>query len=306
MEQKGQEKEMGMPKSMGYNPSQVHQHESSSLSDRRNEKAGSGNVILIPIQTLNKHNHHSKNGHSQQNSHQLEEERDPNLDLDPLTAANNRAQLRPQSTTSGNGTTTTTTSSSVRYRECLKNHAASTGGHVLDGCGEFMPSEEEEGTPQALKCAACDCHRNFHRRETEAETQIARAGPPYSTFNPSTHSSNYCHNYKYSHSTGPPVMMMTFGGNSESSSEDLNLFNSNVGGGQVVTQPNSKSKKRFRTKFTAEQKERMHEFAEKVGWSIQKKDEQELQHFCNEVGVKRQVFRIWMHNSKQANKKRQM
>lgn len=286
MEQKGQEKEMGIPNSIGYNPS-------SSFSDtRRNEKAGSGNVILSPIQTLNQHNQHSLQGHSQLNSHQLEEERDP------LVAATNRAQLRQQSTTSGNGTTTTTTSSSSvvrRYRECLKNHVASMGGHVLDGCGEFMPSEEEG----ALKCAACNCHRNFHRRETfsEAETQIARPRPPYSTFNPPIHSSsNYHHNY----STASPVMM-TFGRNAESSSEHLNLFNSNAGGGQ-----SSKSKKRFRTKFTAEQKERMHEFAEKVGWSIQKQDEQELQHFCNQVGVKRQVFRIWMHNSKQANKKRQM
>lgn len=25
----------------------------------------------------------------------------------------------------------------VIYRECLKNHAASLGGHAVDGCGEF-------------------------------------------------------------------------------------------------------------------------------------------------------------------------
>src|SRR5690606_5290504 len=51
----------------------------------------------------------------------------------------------------------------VRYRECLKNHAASVGGNVYDGCGEFMPSGEE-GTIEALRCVACDCHRNFHRK----------------------------------------------------------------------------------------------------------------------------------------------
>ncbi|KAL3654042.1 Zinc-finger homeodomain protein [Castilleja foliolosa] len=28
----------------------------------------------------------------------------------------------------------------VTYRECLKNHATSLGGHAVDGCGEFMPS----------------------------------------------------------------------------------------------------------------------------------------------------------------------
>ena len=48
----------------------------------------------------------------------------------------------------------------VRYRECLKNHAAAIGGNATDGCGEFMPSGEE-GSLEALKCSACGCHRNF-------------------------------------------------------------------------------------------------------------------------------------------------
>nr|GLL48847.1 zinc-finger homeodomain protein 1-like [Ipomoea trifida] len=53
----------------------------------------------------------------------------------------------------------------IRYRECLRNHAVSIGGSVTDGCGEFMPAGEE-GTVASLKCAACNCHRNFHRQET--------------------------------------------------------------------------------------------------------------------------------------------
>ncbi|CAA6664343.1 unnamed protein product [Spirodela intermedia] len=56
----------------------------------------------------------------------------------------------------------------VRYRECLKNHAVNIGGHAVDGCGEFMPAGEE-GTMDALKCAACNCHRNFHRKEIEGQ-----------------------------------------------------------------------------------------------------------------------------------------
>ncbi|CBI29630.3 unnamed protein product, partial [Vitis vinifera] len=55
----------------------------------------------------------------------------------------------------------------VRYRECLKNHAAAMGGNATDGCGEFMPGGEE-GTLEALNCSACHCHRNFHRKEVEA------------------------------------------------------------------------------------------------------------------------------------------
>ncbi|KAM1728166.1 hypothetical protein TB1_017914 [Malus domestica] len=54
--------------------------------------------------------------------------------------------------------------SRVRYRECLKNHTASSGGHVLDGCGEFMAGGDED-TPGSLKCAACECHRNFNIKE---------------------------------------------------------------------------------------------------------------------------------------------
>lgn len=57
--------------------------------------------------------------------------------------------------------------SPVRYGECLKNYATKSGRHVLDGCGEFMPSGED-GTPDSFKCAACECHRSFHRRELEA------------------------------------------------------------------------------------------------------------------------------------------
>ncbi|KAL0378143.1 UNVERIFIED_CONTAM: Zinc-finger homeodomain protein 6 [Sesamum radiatum] len=105
--------------------------------------------------------------------------------------------------------------------------------------------------------------------------------------------------------------MVNFGGNSggaaaESSSEDLNMFQSGSGV-HAAGQPSfSGSKKRFRTKFSQEQKDRMHEFATKLGWRIQKQDEKEVQEFCSEVGVKRQVFKVWMHNNKQAMKKRQI
>ncbi|KAI5330060.1 PREDICTED: mini zinc finger [Prunus dulcis] len=59
----------------------------------------------------------------------------------------------------------------VRYGECQKNHAANLGGYAVDGCREFMASGEE-GTTEALTCAACGCHRNFHRREVETEKTV--------------------------------------------------------------------------------------------------------------------------------------
>ncbi|CAL9230826.1 unnamed protein product [Arabidopsis halleri] len=53
----------------------------------------------------------------------------------------------------------------VKYGKCLKNHTAHMGGHCsLDGCGEFMAAGEE-GTPEALSCAACGCHRSFHEKD---------------------------------------------------------------------------------------------------------------------------------------------
>ncbi|XP_031261250.1 zinc-finger homeodomain protein 5 [Pistacia vera] len=210
---------------------------------------------------------------------------------------------------------------SVRYRECLKNHAASVGGNVFDGCGEFMPSGEE-GTLEALKCAACDCHRNFHRKEVNGETQFSgncsrrtiilnplQLPPPLP-------SPTMLHHQKYSigmHTSPSSAivapMNVAYGGLSggtESSSEDLHVFQSNAHEGvQPPPPPFVLSKKRFRTKFTQEQKDKMMEFAEKVGWRFQRQDDEEVEKFCAELGVRRQVFKVWMHNNKSNAKKQQ-
>ncbi|CAL5326378.1 zinc-finger homeodomain protein 6 [Camellia sinensis] len=219
----------------------------------------------------------------------------------------------------------------VRYSECLKNHAVSTGGHVIDGCGEFMPAGEE-GSPEALKCAACDCHRNFHRREYEGVSQIKSAANSFYPYNPNRNSTilrttttthltqvppplppppPHHNNHRYSQGLSTSAFMMAFGGASgapaESSSEDLNMFHSyNVGTQQLMTQPPFSRKKRFRTKFTQEQKDGMEEIAERLGWKIQKQDEEEVEKFCGEVGVKKQAFKVWIHNNKQSMKKKQL
>ncbi|XP_028760387.1 zinc-finger homeodomain protein 5-like isoform X2 [Neltuma alba] len=170
----------------------------------------------------------------------------------------------------------------VKYRECLKNHAASMGSHVVDGCGEFMPSGEEDAT-ESLRCAACGCHRNFHRKETEVPSSLHQQ-----------------------HNRLIPPMMVAFGGVPvESSGEDLHVLRPNSGG-QLAVQASLSKTKRFRTKFTQEQKRRMMEYAEKLGWKIQKNDEQEVRQFCSQVGVNRQVFKVWMHNNKQRTKQQQV
>ncbi|KAG2254315.1 hypothetical protein Bca4012_057868 [Brassica carinata] len=86
-------------------------------------------------------------------------------------------QRSRNSDTSPSWTTTTSSAiSNVRYVECQKNHAANIGGYAVDGCREFMASGDE-GTVEALRCAACGCHRNFHRKEVDTEV-VCEYSPP--------------------------------------------------------------------------------------------------------------------------------
>lgn len=150
--------------------------------------------------------------------------------------------------------------SNYHYRECLRNHAASLGSYATDGCGEFTLDDDDSSPATNLHCAACGCHRNFHRKVT----YIAGGN----------------------------------GGGRSSSAADLMDYDRHAvveyGGGDTGS-----GKKRFRTKFTADQREKMLAFAEKLGWKLQRKDlDDEIERFCRSVGVTRQVFKVWMHNHK--------
>ncbi|XP_074559424.1 zinc-finger homeodomain protein 5-like [Curcuma longa] len=178
-----------------------------------------------------------------------------------------------------------------RYRECLRNHAASVGGHVLDGCCEFMPSAGE-----ALKCAACGCHRSFHRKDHGETCELRNGSAPPLLLPPllPPAATAYAHLRPFG-ASGVMVRVGSSGNaaaGTESSSEEL-----------AAHRPFVVSRKRFRTKFTVEQKEKMLAFAEKVGWRMQRQDEGTLEHFCGEVGVSRHVFKVWMHNNKSSLKK---
>ncbi|KAK1263967.1 ZF-HD homeobox protein [Acorus gramineus] len=148
------------------------------------------------------------------------------------------------------------------YGECLRNHAASLGSYATDGCGEFIPDDDNNNT-SLLHCAACSCHRNFHRK----------VDPPSLVFSPAD-------SFDSDRSGGTHTANTAGGGGG-------------IGG----------SKKRVRTKFTEEQKERMLRFAESIGWRVQRTDVGEdgvdkIGRFCRDVGVTRQVFKVWMHNHK--------
>lgn len=194
----------------------------------------------------------------------------------------------------------------MSYKECMKNHAASIGGHALDGCCEFMPGPTANLLdPTSLTCAACGCHRNFHRRDPDDPAPLHHLIPPSAA--------------RRAHS--PPSasqLLLSLSGHAQSPSGPsdhemmqtpttvgsggggivMGYYTSNNGVGSGGQNGSFQSKKRFRTKFSQDQKEKMYEFSEKIGWRLKKGEEKLVQDFCKEVGVDRCVFKVWMHNNK--------
>lgn len=174
----------------------------------------------------------------------------------------------------------------IRYKECHKNHAAALGGNASDGCGEFMPAGEE-GTLEALKCSVCNCHRNFHRKEIHDE---------FDSDYPSQH-------YILPMIPDKPILAHSSPNKSGSISPSDQSYEKDYED-RIREMENPKVRKRFRTKFTQEQKEKMLGFAEKAGWKIQKLEQSVVQKFCQEIGIKRRVLKVWMHNNKNTFAKR--
>ncbi|XP_048331976.2 zinc-finger homeodomain protein 2-like [Ziziphus jujuba] len=219
----------------------------------------------------------------------------------------------------------------IKYGECMRNHAASIGGHANDGCGEFMP-RADDGSRDSLTCAACGCHRNFHRRELPGSDQhysvhspppppppmlLYNAGPTTPRWDPKMvirsqrHYHHQQHHYLHHRNRGrlidhhdhhhEDVEEKEYDRRSETPErEEVQVQVQHVGPTSRTT-----SCKRSRTKFTQEQKNRMLAFAEKIGWRIQRHDDLALNQFCSEVGVKRNVLKVWMHNNKNAHRRRE-
>ncbi|XP_057967404.1 zinc-finger homeodomain protein 9 [Malania oleifera] len=203
--------------------------------------------------------------------------------------------------------------SAVIYRDCLKNHAASLGGYAVDGCGEFMPSPSANPTdPSSLKCAACGCHRNFHRREAEDSlaTHVLEYQPHHRHHPPPPPPPRV----RSPDSPSPPPIASSF---YPSAPHMLLALSAGLTGHPENSPPinatpmaaatpgsNPNGRKRFRTKFSPGQKEKMYHFAEQVGWKMQKRDDELVAQFCSEVGIDRGVLKVWMHNNKNTFGKR--
>ncbi|OAY70741.1 zinc-finger homeodomain protein 9-like [Ananas comosus] len=234
------------------------------------------------------------------------------------------------------------------YRECLKNHAASLGGHALDGCGEFMPSPAANPSdPTSLKCAACGCHRNFHRRmpepislhhpddaregegEGEDEMDGARGGPAgdhrrhavdeddededdedeEEIADGPQHQQHHVNPSRSSaspppYSSAPHMLLALSSGASAAPGSAAARPIPPPPAAPAHAPPGAAAaaallpRKRFRTKFSPEQKERMQGLAERLGWRMQKRDEGIVDEWCREIGVGKGVFKVWMHNNK--------
>uniref|UniRef100_A0A0E0LV87 ZF-HD dimerization-type domain-containing protein n=1 Tax=Oryza punctata TaxID=4537 RepID=A0A0E0LV87_ORYPU len=252
------------------------------------------------------------------------------------------------------------------YRECLKNHAASLGGHAVDGCGEFMPSPAADAAdPASLKCAACGCHRNFHRRLSEAPPSpplLALPPPPPPPPQPQQQQTtaaamavapHLLHGNHQRREQSPEIDRVRGhhhhdGDDGDDDSEDSEMSDYDdddrsasplqapppvlspgylpsathmllsLGSAPAVaaSRPHaaamgpppppgvatsasaSAARKRFRTKFSPEQKQRMQALSERLGWRLQKRDEAVVEECCREIGVGKGVFKVWMHNNK--------
>ncbi|XP_062202753.1 zinc-finger homeodomain protein 3-like [Phragmites australis] len=224
------------------------------------------------------HHHHGANGRHMSPPEVSEESK-------------NRQVVAVVSAASGGG------GGGMRYRECLKNHAAAIGGSATDGCGEFMPAGEE-GSLDALRCSACGCHRNFHRKEPPGGDGVGGwqlyqhhqlAGGPLSPL--------HHHHRGLLVAALPPTPTRMVMPLNAATMQQLHYHNTSAESDDARA-PQPPARKRFRTKFTAEQKARMLGFAEEVGWRLQKLEDAVVQRFCQEVGVKRRVLKVWMHNNK--------
>ena len=124
----------------------------------------------------------------------------------------------------------------VTYKECLHNHSAALDHVTYDGCVKYIAGED------ALLCACCGCHRNFHHKNT-----IFTAEPQTQT----------------------PDQVQEM-----------------------------RSKRKKRTTFSSEHKNKLIRFAESVGWKPRKEKKDEIESFCSEMGITRRMFVVWLSNNR--------
>ncbi|XP_010554329.1 PREDICTED: zinc-finger homeodomain protein 14 [Tarenaya hassleriana] len=165
------------------------------------------------------------------------------------------------------------------YGECMRNHAARLGSYATDGCREFFPSAASGDI-----CAACGCHRSYHRRLHPPEIPASSAGEiiPHHPRHPFTSLRRVKQLARLRREEpGPPLPPAT---ETEEEEEEETVM----------------MRRRRKSKFTAEQREAMREYAERLGWTLRDKRSlrDEIKMFCDGIGVSRYLFKTWVNNNK--------
>ncbi|XP_007045440.2 PREDICTED: zinc-finger homeodomain protein 14 [Theobroma cacao] len=157
------------------------------------------------------------------------------------------------------------------YRDCQRNHACYLGGYAIDGCSEFIPSNNKES-----HCKACGCHRNYHRKvpfiySKESPEIGHRSGKSFWSLR---EAKRIARQHRVLPAPSPQVL--------------------------VRKQQNSNRKfKQRKSKFTGGQREAMRALAETLGWTMRNKGRQtEINRFCGRIGVSRLHFKTWLNNNK--------
>ncbi|PIN09827.1 hypothetical protein CDL12_17581 [Handroanthus impetiginosus] len=148
--------------------------------------------------------------------------------------------------------------------------------YVVDGCGLFEASDPN-GTLEAMVCAACHCHRNFHRTvivelSPRFNTQGTNMSIPAPLAQPQTSAT---HIHQQTHSTSSRVHGPAI---------------------QINLRPQA-AQNRTRMKITREQTERLRSYAERNNWKMFREySKEEVDHICSEIGIAKKMLKNWINN----------
>ncbi|KAM3377704.1 zinc-finger homeodomain protein 3 [Capsicum galapagoense] len=192
----------------------------------------------------------------------------------------------------------------VKYLECMHNYAASSMSYIFDGCGEFCPAGAQ-GTPDFFICAACQCHRSFHRKmevEVESEAELPINGTPLATIDGSPASppqqclarSRQLHHSHQTFNRKKVVAMPPQGGAKKDKGKgETELANQSSFTRRKCNSTATTSSGRIR--LNAYQKKRILTFVKEVmGWRWTKWNNKVIP-FCDEIGITTQFLKNWIN-----------
>ncbi|PIN09829.1 hypothetical protein CDL12_17583 [Handroanthus impetiginosus] len=164
----------------------------------------------------------------------------------------------------------------VTYMQCLRNHAAHTIYYVVDGCGLFEASGPN-GTPEAMVCAACQCHRNFHK------TVVVELPSHFNTQGTNTGIDP----------VQPDQPQIAVAG----VQEQIHDANNHARGPVIeMNMPPQMAQNWIRQRITPEQSERLRIHAERNNWKMFREySREDVGRICLEVGIIEVTFKRWIN-----------